>query len=114
MDVAVSKAVNENKTRADITRAIRMQRGSAGWDGVANKNQEYLTIFKKVKLTVDMVKSNKLDLDKLDAMSPTEKEIFLKSTRFSIPDKTKAVPSVQYTMEVDLFQYCSQLRNKGV
>lgn len=112
--VVVSKAVNENKTRADITRAIRMQCGSAGWDGVAKNNQEYLTIFKKVTVTVDMVKSKKLDLDKLDAMSPTEKEIFLKSTRVSIPDKTKAVPSVQYMMEVDLFQYCSQMRNKGV
>ena len=105
---------DENKSRADIARAIRKQCGSSGWDGVAKKNQEYSNIFKNVTLTVAMVESKKLDLNKLDEMSPSAKEIYLKSTRVSSPDKRKPVPSLQYTMEVNLFQYCSQLRNKNV
>jgi len=113
--VAVNNALkDENKSRADIARAIRKQCGSSGWDGVAKKNQEYSNIFKNVTLTVAMVESKKLDLNKLDEMSPSAKEIYLKSTRVSSPDKRKPVPSLQYTMEVNLFQYCSQLRNKNV
>ena len=86
------EAISSGETQATISRALRAEKGSPGWDGKAKNDKEYRMFWQKVHNAVKSMASSGLDSSLIHTKQKYERTKILKRKHCSMEDSRRKRP----------------------